>query len=375
MHRADSVVRGRRCSVALLAAAAVSLLGPLSAVADHVSRITPVLTPLSSAAATPEAAPCSPLFGCAGGGTVPAVVYDPPTEVSSSAATLHGSIDPDGVATSYDFEYGPTAEPGQQLSTASVALAAGGLPQSVTATITGLSPETRYSVELVATNKRGSRSASGEFDTSAPPRPALGVGDVQADPTVMVEGATVTVSARLSGRLGFYRTYFGAPIAQLQSNPELPALSQPSISDVAVPSSGMARFLPVSPIRNTRFRVQVGTKVSPWLQIYVNPLTELYSTPAPHRQGSVALAYTAAGALPADYQGGPVAYFYRGPSSAGPFRRVARAVFHRSGVSVYARVTIRSHGRSFYVACTRGPIIPGMGRPFYDPRCGRPTLR
>jgi hypothetical protein len=294
-----------------------------------------VVVSLVSIPAGASAAGCPILFGCSPAGAAPAVSVTAPSDITADSAVLRGTVDPNGLSTTYTFEYAANGGAPQLLQTPAVTLAAGLVPQTVTATVTGLTPETTYAVELVATNSRGSHNATTTFATLLPPRPALTVARPAVDHQIVTVGTAVQLSAQLSGPLKFYETYFGAPDAALQSAPQLPALTLPSLADVSVPSTGMANFLPLIPAQNTRFRVRVDGTTGPWLTVYVNPLTELYTTPI--AGGRTALSYTASGALKASERQGPPAYFYRGPHRGGPYRRSSRTWDDRSMTPAVAR--------------------------------------
>ncbi len=70
------------------------------------------------------------------------------TAVTSSAATLHGSIDPAGAATSYRFDYGTTTAYGQSTAVTPAGSAAGSVAES--ADVSGLSAATTYHFRVVA---------------------------------------------------------------------------------------------------------------------------------------------------------------------------------------------------------------------------------
>jgi hypothetical protein len=74
--------------------------------------------------------------------------------VSGTSAVLQGSIVPRNLATTYYFEYGPTAAYGQKTTTGN--LAAGSVKVKVTRAVTGFLPGYHY--RLVATNANGSAS-------------------------------------------------------------------------------------------------------------------------------------------------------------------------------------------------------------------------
>jgi Putative peptidoglycan binding domain len=80
------------------------------------------------------------------------------TDVSTTSATLTGTLTPNGGATSYYFEYGTT--PSFGATSPSRNAGSGSQPIDVSATISGLSPDTTYRYELVATNAAGTTIGS-----------------------------------------------------------------------------------------------------------------------------------------------------------------------------------------------------------------------
>jgi hypothetical protein len=77
------------------------------------------------------------------------------TSVGSTSAVLHGTVSPNGLTTTYYFEYGTTTAYG--LVTASWTTDA---DASVSATVGGLSAQTTYHYRLVATNSSGTSYGS-----------------------------------------------------------------------------------------------------------------------------------------------------------------------------------------------------------------------
>jgi hypothetical protein len=84
----------------------------------------------------------------------PVAVTNPATNVASSAATLHGSVDPHGLTTTVHFEYGPTTSYGHTTPSQSKT---GNTYQSVSANISGLSASPTYHFRIVATNSAGTK--------------------------------------------------------------------------------------------------------------------------------------------------------------------------------------------------------------------------
>jgi hypothetical protein len=89
--------------------------------------------------------------------------------VTQTAATLAGTVDPNGTAASYVFEYGPTTAYGS--STPAVDAGQGPGTVNAGATLAGLTPGTQYHYRLVATNAGGSTAGDDRtfLTSSAPP--------------------------------------------------------------------------------------------------------------------------------------------------------------------------------------------------------------
>lgn len=90
------------------------------------------------------------------------------TPVGNTTATLRGSVNPRGHATTYFFKYGETASYGQETSVISAGSGTSSTP--VSAPLTGLSPETTYHFRLVANNSSGEATGSDQtFTTTSTP--------------------------------------------------------------------------------------------------------------------------------------------------------------------------------------------------------------
>jgi hypothetical protein len=91
--------------------------------------------------------------------------------LTSAQAIVGGTVDPNGFATTYHFEYGTTTSYG--LSSAPESAGDGESPVSVTATLVGLQPGTLYHYRLVATGAGGTVVGPDQtVRTSAPPAAA-----------------------------------------------------------------------------------------------------------------------------------------------------------------------------------------------------------
>jgi PKD repeat protein len=75
------------------------------------------------------------------------------TAVGTGSASLSAAINPDGLFTTWEFQYGPTASYG--LATPTGSLASGYVTSTVTSTLAALSAGTTYHYRIVATNSAG----------------------------------------------------------------------------------------------------------------------------------------------------------------------------------------------------------------------------
>ena len=90
--------------------------------------------------------------------------------VTSSSATLLGGVFPNGLDTTYWWEYGTSTAYGQQTPVADIG--SGRTPVTVTDTLSGLAPRTIYHYRLVARNSLGTSYGFDYALTSAVPPPA-----------------------------------------------------------------------------------------------------------------------------------------------------------------------------------------------------------
>ncbi len=130
----------------------------------------------------------------------PSATTDEATSVSSDAATLSGSVNPNGSTTTCYFEYGTTSSYGS--TTSPVSVGAGTSAVSKRARLTGLSANTTYDFQLVAKNAGGTTDGGNlSFTTSF----ATTTTNLVASPVSVVYGheqaerLSVSVSPRFRG--------------------------------------------------------------------------------------------------------------------------------------------------------------------------------
>jgi hypothetical protein len=137
-------------------------------------------------------------------GTITVTIAGAPTAstgeasaVSETAATLHGTVNPQGKPTTYYFNYGTSTVYGQK--TTEQTAGEGSLDEPVLAGVSSLLPGTTYHVQLVAKHTSGTTLGADEtFTTQGAPMVTTGsataVGETQAtlNATVNPDGQTTT---------------------------------------------------------------------------------------------------------------------------------------------------------------------------------------
>ncbi|HYI19623.1 MAG TPA: hypothetical protein VD836_13005 [Solirubrobacteraceae bacterium] len=159
--------------------------------------------------------------------------------VGETAATLNGTVDPNGEETSYAFEYGTTTEYG--LTTEAQTVPAGDEPVPVTAELIGLSAATTYHYRLVSGDVV--QGADATFTTAAgEPQPALP--EISARGYTERQVTSVTLKARIDPNRAAttYAVEWGYSESLGQSTPEqeLPAGDEPVA--VRFPLSGLTPY-------------------------------------------------------------------------------------------------------------------------------------
>jgi hypothetical protein len=139
--------------------------------------------------------------------TVPTATVGTATQISATEATLNGSVNPEGTTlTGCKIEYGPTGENLEHEAPCTPSAAdipADSSVHPVSATVTGLQPETAYSVRVTVTTANATKSSSlGAFSTPFQPGPAR-ISEVRASGA---EQGSVTLEAKVDPH-GFDTSY------------------------------------------------------------------------------------------------------------------------------------------------------------------------
>lgn len=93
----------------------------------------------------------------------PVVTSGSATSVTSSSATLNGSLDPHGLTTTVSFQWGTTTSYGH---TTAMQSQTGNTYRNIAANISGLTTHTTYHFRIVATNSAGARMGSDKTFTT-----------------------------------------------------------------------------------------------------------------------------------------------------------------------------------------------------------------
>jgi hypothetical protein len=151
-------------------------------------------------AATTEGSTLS-AYGAKTGPLPPAVVTGEATSITSSSATLNGTVAAKGVATTYRFEYGPGTSYGSSVPVPNASAGSGRTRIEVSQAISGLEPSVQYHYRIAATNSAG--TTYGEDRTFTTGYPAKWLvngkeslfGSVKAEGTMVVEDRGLGVTA------------------------------------------------------------------------------------------------------------------------------------------------------------------------------------
>jgi len=202
---------------------------------------------------------------------VPAVATQAATGVTIQAATLRGTVNPRSLATSYVFQYGPTAAYGAQ--TAPASLAAGAAAVRVTGAAGALVPATTYHFRLVATNATGtSVTADRTFRTpaqalrvalAATPNPTSFGGPTTLVGTVTGTGAAgrpVQIQQRAFPFAGGFANVGNALVTDARGRFSMAVLSLPVTTQFRARVTDRAGI--VSPVLPVGARAVVGTRVT-----------------------------------------------------------------------------------------------------------------
>ncbi len=213
-----------------------------------------------------------------GAATKPTVTTGGVAKLTPSTVSLLGKVNPNGAATTYLFQYGPTTLYGGL--TPVTAAGRGTSTVNVVVDVAGLAPATTYHYRLVAMNSKGTtRGADRTFRTRAQP---LGL-TLTATPNAVPFGKPTVLSGALTGTGNAGRQVV------LQSNPFPYTQGFVNTTNVQLTGAqGQFAFPLLSVALNTQYRVLIPTKpdvVSPILFVGVSPRVATSVTATRVRRG------------------------------------------------------------------------------------------
>jgi phosphodiesterase/alkaline phosphatase D-like protein len=145
----------------------------------------------------------------------PVVVSQPATLITTTTAVLQGTVNPNGGATTYHFEWGPTTDYGNSTPAANAGAGTGQV--TVSAPLSLLLPDTTYHFRLVATNSGGTAvSGDAQFATAPVGPPVVAI----AAPTMVLRiSATLHGTVDPAGKSTQYRFQYGTTTSYGTSTP------------------------------------------------------------------------------------------------------------------------------------------------------------
>ena len=284
--------------------------------------------------------------------TAPVATTGGAANIAQQTARLTGSVDPNGAATTIQFQYGATSAYG---TVTPEQVVSGDGKKTVTVDITGLAPATTYHFRLIARNDKGlSKGADRSFKTKVQP---LGV-SFAATPNPLLTGATTTLAGQLTG------TGNGGRDVVLQSNPfpytqGFKAVGNKLVTD----ATGNFSFGLQMVAFNTQFRVALPDKPAVVSPIVVVSVSVRVSTRLGTKTVKRGHKLTFKGSVTPDNGGTPIAI--QKLNSKKHWVTITGTVTHKasgSAASYSKRVTVRSGGKyRVYAGVTNGSYVPNTG--------------
>jgi hypothetical protein len=176
--------------------------------------------------------------------------------VTSTSATVMGTVNPKGQATTYDFQFGTTTAYGSQ--TAPTSAGSGTTDINVSAALSSLPPNTTIHYRLTATNASGTTlGRDRSFKTSKQPSARI---TISASPNPVTFGHGTTISGKVTAP----KTANSTVTLQESASSTGPFVT---VRTTTTNSAGHYSFSPVAPQANTFFRTLSGGVASGTLRV------------------------------------------------------------------------------------------------------------
>jgi phosphodiesterase/alkaline phosphatase D-like protein len=180
------------------------------------------------------------IYGSGGSFTTlqpPAVVTQTAIAITTTGATLTGTVNPNGSAASWQYEYGPDTNYGQVSPTLPGTTGTGNSPETVPTNLSGLTPGATLHYRLKATNGSGTvYGADMTFTTKQPPTVVTGLAS-----SITASGAVLNATVNPRGAASTWQIEYGTTTAYGQSLPVTPgdAGNGTAAVNVNVPVTGL----------------------------------------------------------------------------------------------------------------------------------------
>jgi hypothetical protein len=175
----------------------------------------------------------------------PAATTGAARDVSPTAGTVSGSVNPKGLVTTWYFQYGKTKKYGARTPAQDAGSGTKAVP--VSSTLTGLAANTTYHYRLVATNSAGS-TLGGDRSFKTPQQPTIST--IATSPNPVTFGKPIVVSGFLIGPKGG-----GGKRVALEGNAFPFTAGFQQIGNTVVTDQNSAYAFVVTPILNVQLRV------------------------------------------------------------------------------------------------------------------------
>jgi hypothetical protein len=136
----------------------------------------------------------------------PTVTVEAPTAIGSGGATLRGTVNPNGFATTYQFEWGATTAYGSTVPLTPKSIGSEALPLSVSEAISGLTGAKTYHYRIMASNSEGTSYSSDQVLTTPDWKPKVTTNPASA---VLRESAFFNATVNPSGFATTYQFQYG----------------------------------------------------------------------------------------------------------------------------------------------------------------------
>jgi hypothetical protein len=172
--------------------------------------------------------------------TAPTATTGPAQSVTTSSATVTGTVNPNGQSTTFSFQFGTTT--GYGLQTSATSAGSGATDQDVSASLTGLRPGTTYHYRVIATNATGTTVGGDRTFTTPGSPPATAkppAATTRGATDVGLHSATVRGTVNPKGSKTTYRFEYGLTAAYGTHSASKPLSAGSSARSVRVTLTGL----------------------------------------------------------------------------------------------------------------------------------------